>query len=181
MTLDDLFSGPDQPRSHRAPRFHWFSLIIFATVLAGLAFVTLRLNELTVPMIVLFVAALTLVAAVRLARRLKPPPPSRNAGRHHPDERLMLPDGLNQAVNRWDTMLDWCQTDVSEYNRRVLPRLGELADERLRLRHGITRTSDPTKARSILGDELWAQVGMPQRRPPGPRELDQIVSALEKL
>jgi hypothetical protein len=183
VTIDDLFSGEERPQAVRPARpaqLRAVSLIVSAGLLAGLAFVALRLNELTAPLIVLFAAALTQIGAVRLARGLRPPPPSRHAGRHH-EERLTLPDGLNLAINRWDTMLDWCHTDVSRYNRRVLPRLGELADERLRLRHGVTRTSDPQKARSILGDDLWTQVTMPLRRPPNPRELDQIVSALEKL
>lgn len=183
MTIDDLFSAqerPPSPKPSRPPQLRWISLALWAGVVSGLVFLALRLNELTTPFIVLFAAALTLIGGLRLVRRLKAPPPSRHAGRYHED-RMPLPDGLNLAINRWDTMLDWCHTDVARYNRRVLPRLGELADERLRLRHGVTRTSDPSRARSILGDALWTQVTMPLRRPPGQRELEQIVSALEKL
>jgi hypothetical protein len=183
LTLEDLFSAPEppeQPRQASVPPLRWVTLLLSAVALAGLAFVALRLNEITAPVLVLFVAALTLVGALRLVRRLRPPPPSRHAGRHHED-RMHVPDGLKAAINRWDTMLDWCQSDVARYNRRVLPRLSELADERLRQGHGVTRTSDPHKARSILGNALWEHLTTPQRRPPGPRELDQIVSALEKL
>jgi hypothetical protein len=183
LTLDDLLNAqerPEPPGQARPPQLRWLSLLVSAGALAGLAFVALRLNEITAPALVLFAAALTLIGALRLVRRLRPPRPSRRAGRHHEDH-LHLPDGLNVAINRWDAMLDWCHADVARYNRRVLPRLGELADERLRLRHGVTRTSDPHKARSILGDALWEQVTTPQRRPPGPRELDQIVSALEEV
>jgi hypothetical protein len=183
LTLDDLFSAPEppeQPRQAAAPQLRWVTLLLSAGALAGLAFAALRLNEITAPVLVLFVAALTLVGALRLVRRLRPPPPSRHAGRHHED-RTYLPDGLKAAINRWDTILDWCQSDVSRYNHRVLPKLAELADERLRRRHGVTRTSDPHTARSILGDALWEHITTAQRRPPGPRELDQIVSALEKL
>jgi hypothetical protein len=184
VTIDDLFRGAGEepaPAQHaaRAPQLRWLSLAVGAGVVAGLVFVILRLYELTAPVIVLFVAAMTLIGLLRLVRRLRPPPPSRHAGRYRDDD--SLPDGLKLAIDRWDTMLDWCESDVGRYNRRMLPRLGELADERLRLRHGVTRSSDPHKARSILGDELWTQVTTPSRRPPSPRELEQIVSALEKL
>ncbi len=183
MTIDDLFSGEERP-SHRRPgpsiAVRSLTLLVAAGLLAGLAYAGLTVSSLSVPFPVLLGAALTLVGGLRLVRSLRPPPSPRQAGRHY-EYVSTVPDGLNVAINRWDTMLDWCHTDVARFNRRVLPRLGELADERLRQRHGVTRTSDPHKARSILGDELWTQVTMPSRRPPGVRELEQIVSALEKL
>ena len=182
MTIDDLFSGGERApasRPSRPLRLRWLSLAVSAGLIAGVVFVALRLYELTTPVIVLFVAASTLIGGLRLVRRLRPPPASRHAGRYRDEE--PLPDGLNLAIDRWDTMLDWCSSDVARYNRRMLPRLGELADERLRMRHGITRGSDPHKARSILGDDLWDHVTTPARRPPGPQDLEQIVSALEKL
>ncbi|HCT75838.1 MAG TPA: hypothetical protein DGT23_04450 [Micromonosporaceae bacterium] len=181
-SIDDLFSGEersaDPPR--KSPQAQLLSLLLIATVLAGIAFVGLRIAELTAPLPMLFAVAVTIVLGLRMVRGLRPPPRSRQAGRHH-EERVTVADGLQLAISRWDTMLDWCHTDVSRFNRRVLPKLGELVDERLRQRHGITRVSDPEQARAVLGDPLWTYVTMPLRRPPHPRELDQIVTALEKL
>jgi hypothetical protein len=62
-----------------------------------------------------------------------------------------------------------------------LPVLAELADERLRLRHGITRASDPRRARDLLGDPLWAALHDPGRRTAKSSELETYVTALERL
>ena len=59
--------------------------------------------------------------------------------------------------------------------------LAELADERLRLRHGITRESDPRRARELLGDPLWAALHDRGRRSAKARELETYVDALERL
>jgi hypothetical protein len=57
----------------------------------------------------------------------------------------------------------------------------ELTDERLRLRHGITRASDPRRARELLGEPLWQLLGDPGRRPPKARDLATHVETLERL
>lgn len=184
MTIDDLFSGaaetargpqPPPPRTLRV-----VSLIAWALVLTALAFVGLRIARLAVPLSVLFAAAVALVLVWRLALRTKPPLAPRQAGRRH-DERTVVPDGAKLAVSRWDTMMDWSHTDAARFNRKVLPRIAEVVDERLRQRHGITREGDPARARALLGDPLWTFLTTPARRPPHPRDLDQIVTALEKL
>jgi hypothetical protein len=56
-----------------------------------------------------------------------------------------------------------------------------VVDERLRQRHGVDRAADPMRAKVVLGDPLWTFLTVPSRRPPQPRELEQIVTALEKL
>lgn len=183
-SIDDLFSGdPDgvggaDPAGPRLVRV--VSLLASAAVLTALAFVALRMVELTAPILVLFAASVTFVLMWRSSRGLHPPLASRHAGRHH-EERVVIPDGVRLAIARWDTMLDWSHTDAGRFNRKVVPRLAEVVDERLRQRHGITRAGDPRRAREILGDSLWSFLTMPSRRPPQPRELDQIVTALEKL
>jgi hypothetical protein len=183
LSLDDLFDGnPDAPVSPRdRPGFvRLISLLAYTMVITVLVYVALRAFELDVPLPVLFLSAITLVGTWRLAAQVRPPLASRQAGRFQ-EEREQVPDGLLLAVSRWDTMMDWSHTDAARFNRKVLPRLAEVVDERLRQRHGIDRANDPTKARTILGDPLWTFVTTPGRRPPHPRELDQIVSALEKL
>jgi hypothetical protein len=183
LSLDDLFNGnPDAPAGPRDRHglVRVISLLAYAIVITILVYVALRAFELDAPLAVLFLTAITLVGTWRLAGKVRPPLASRHAGRFH-EEREHLPDGLLVAIARWDTMMDWSHTDAARFNRKVLPRLAEVVDERLRQRHGVDRASDPTRARTILGDPLWTFVTMPSRRPPHPRDLDQIVSALEKL
>nr|BFE76467.1 hypothetical protein GCM10020092_097680 [Actinoplanes digitatis] len=62
-------------------------------------------------------------------------------------------------MRRWERQLDWSQSDAEKFSRNVLPVLAELADERLRLKHGITRSSDPRRARELLGEPLWGVSG----------------------
>lgn len=183
MTIDDLFSGAETQRTAKpaAPVLvRTFSLLAIAAVFTGLAYVALRLMELAAPVPVLFAVALALCGLARLTKGLRPGPRSRHAG-FTSQEAIPVPDGLKVAVNRWDTMLDWCHTDVSRFNRRVLPRLGELVDDRLRQKYGFTRASNPQGARQKLGDPLWTYATMPHRRGPQAKELEQIITALEKL
>lgn len=184
-SIDDLFASGGDTEASRGPsarpRFiRFLSLLAVASVLTALSYVGLRVAELSAPIPILFVCAAAVVAVWRLAMRLRPPLASRQAGRYHED-RTTAPDGVRLAIARWDTMLDWSHTDAARFNRKVLPRLGEVVDERLRQRHGVTRASDPHKARALLGDPLWTFVTMPARRPPHPRDLAEIVTALEKL
>jgi hypothetical protein len=155
-------------------------LLLQAAALVVIVFYGLRFMSLTAPIVAMVAGAVTIVVGIDLVKALRPPPSPRHAGRYH-EEKPSVPDGLNSAINRWDVMLDWCHTDVARFNRRVLPRLGELVEERLRQKHGITGAADPQGARRILGDPLWNFVTSPSRRPPAPRDLDQIVTALEKL
>jgi len=187
LSLEDLFSGdPDAPVSPRdRPGFvRVISLLAWSAILTTLVYVGLRALELETPLVVLLAAAMVLVGTWRLAGRVRAPLASRHAGRfgaRFAEEREHLPDGLMQAIARWDTMMDWSHTDASRFNRKVLPRLAEVVDERLRQRHGVDRAADPVRAKAVLGDPLWTFVTMPSRRPPHPRELEQIVSALERL
>jgi hypothetical protein len=183
MSLDDLLSSAEhsaEPVTPKRPRSRVLKLLLQTVLLALVVFSGLRLMRMTAPIVALVAGALTIVFGWDMVKALRPPPPSRQAGRYH-EEKPSVPDGINSAIARWDYMLDWCHTDVARFNRRALPRLGELVDERLRQKHGITRATDPEAARGLLGDPLWTFVTMPSRRPPNPRDLDLIVTALEKL
>lgn len=177
---------PDPPVSPRdRPGFvRVISLLAYSAILAMLIYVGLRSFELEAPLLVLFPAAMVLVGIWRLTGRVRPPLASRHAGRfsgRFVEDRDYVPDGLVLAIARWDTMMDWSHTDAARFNRKVLPRLAEVVDERLRQRHGVDRATDPRGARAILGDPLWTFVTTPSSRPPQPHELEQIVTALEKL
>jgi hypothetical protein len=187
LSLDDLFSGdPDAPASPRdRPGFvRVISLLAYSGIITTLVYLGLRSFELDTPLFVLALAAMVFVGTWRLAGRVRPPLAARHAGRfpaRFAEEREQVPDGLALAITRWDTMMDWSHTDAARFNRKVLPRLAEVVDERLRQRHGVDRATDPVRAKGVLGDPLWTFVTTPSRRPPNPRELEQIVSALEKL
>jgi hypothetical protein len=93
-------------------------------------------------------------------------------------------DGLAQATQRWSRQLAWfgLQTgDGEQFARTLQPRLARLAEERLRLRHGITRESDPQRARQLLGEPLWALITVPARRSPTGRELAALVKHMEAI
>ena len=90
-------------------------------------------------------------------------------------------DTLRIAVRRWEQQLDWSHNDGERFSRIVLPALTELADERLRLRHGVSRASDPRRARELMGEPLWQVLHDPGRRPPKAREMSAVVDALEKI
>lgn len=183
-SIDDLFSGGADTTADRGHGRTWhvraLSLLAWGAVVAALAFVALRLVELTAPVPVLLAASVALVLIWRLSKRLRPPPAPRQAGRHH-EEKVTVQDGLRLAIARWDTLLDWSHSDARRFNRKVVPRIAEVVDERLRQRHGITRTGDPQRARQIIGDPLWTLLTEPSRRAPHPSELDQLVTALEKI
>ncbi len=61
-----------------------------------------------------------------------------------------------------------------------MPVLAELTDERLRLRHGLTRASDPRRARELIGETLWSALEEPGRRVK-PRDPTQYIESLERL
>jgi len=90
-------------------------------------------------------------------------------------------DGMLQAVRRWDRRLDWGATAAERFGFTVAGRLGELADERLRQRHSMTRATDPVRARRLLGDDVWILVHGPMGRVPTPSEISAVVDRLDSL
>lgn len=72
--------------------------------------------------------------------------------------------------------------DGREVGDALHRRLGELADQRLVARHGITREADPERAAALMGPELTS--GLPSR-PPYPRlttaRIEQLLQRIEEL
>jgi hypothetical protein len=189
--LEGLFSARDEPLAEAtepaAKSRSWVLLLLRDVVMiaAAVAVVNAVLHaaKLRVSLLVI-VAALVALRLIMLAvSEVAPPPmPKRGAGAAR---RAGLNgdsfDSLRAAVRRWEKTLSRAQADPDLYSRNVLPALAELTDERLRLRHGITRTSDPRRARELLGDPLWAALHDQGRRTPKARDLETYVDVLERL
>jgi hypothetical protein len=81
--------------------------------------------------------------------------------------------------------LSWGSVERDRYEQRVRPLLRQLALERLRQRHGIDPNRDPERCREIVGEQLWQlMTGPPAKdgaRPPHPREVDQVVTSIERI
>jgi hypothetical protein len=160
-------------------------LVAVATVvtIAGLRSAGIGVSVLLV--VAAFVALRVLMLAV--AEVAPPPPPGRAGGRRPTDSeddydyRFGGTDMLRAAVRRWEQRLGWSQSEPQQFSRNLLPVLAELTDERLRLRHGITRASDPRRARELIGEQLWQLLNEPDRRPPKARDLAGYVRTLEEL
>jgi hypothetical protein len=113
------------------------------------------------------------------------PPPADEADLGGPGGGLRISvqagDGLRYAIGRWDERLVWAERDGSRFGHLVVPRLADIVDERLRQRHGISRTNEPERARALLGEDLWTLLRDPPARVPDPRALASIVAKVEEL
>lgn len=190
-SIDDLLTFEEEPAepagAPRSGRVRWVlrTLAVTAAIVVVVV-VALRAVGLQLSLGIIVAGVLALLAVRRVTSALSPPPPPRAGGRAPAGEEPGLwnwaaRDALRAAINGWERPLDWCAGNPQRFTERVLPRLGELADERLRQRHGITRESDPARARTLLGETLWTFLSTPSRRPPSPRDLAAIVAELEKL
>lgn len=190
-SIDDLLafeeeatpSGPPERRSRLGPVLR---ALAGAAALVAVLLVGLRAVGLQISLPVLIAGVLAVLAVRRVTALLAPPPPPPAGARSAPGEEdgsynWGARDALRSAINRWEWPLDWSATRPERFTGTVLPRIGELADERMRLKHGVTRESDPARARALLGDRLWTFLETPPRRTPSPRDLAVIVAELEKI
>jgi len=192
--LEDLFGSrpaevmlPDPPEDAERPRSRagWIArnvlLVVVATVVTVAALRSRGISVSVLLIVAAFVALRLLMLAVSEVAPPSLPRPTARRGEDDGDYRWAGTDTLRAAVSRWERQLDWSQHDAEKFSRNVLPVLAELADERLRLKHGITRASDPRRARELLGGSLSEFLDQPGRRPPKPRDLATYVEALEKI
>jgi hypothetical protein len=187
--LDDLFSFRDEPVdeapepvSKERSRALWvlrnLLLIAAATVVTVAA---LRSGGYRISVLLVVAFFIGLRAVLYALSEVAPPPLPKRRSEGATSANDPSGDSLRVAVRRWERNLDQAHADADVYTRNVLPVLAELADERLRLRHGITRASDPRRARELLGDPLWAALHDPGRRTARSRELETYVDTLERL
>ncbi|MEV4757444.1 hypothetical protein AB0J86_20325 [Micromonospora sp. NPDC049559] len=188
-SIDDLLRYEEEPPRARGgatgPRW-WLRTVLAAAALTVVTVFGLRLFGVALPVPAIAAGALALLALRRFTAQVAPPPPARRRAYRNPDRedgtyRWGAQDALRGAVKRWEKALGRAHGDRDWCNENLRPMLGELADERLRQRHGLTRASDPGRARELLGEPLWNFLSTPVRRTPPPRELAAIVAPLEKL
>ena len=196
VRLDDLLSAgvpppPPMLTPDDRPRLVGPVLVAFLTSAIIYMLMSLTGARLAYPLVA---AACLGVALVREAARASGEPswlrasdlvrPVQVSRPRQPGDAYAGGDGVAASVRRWTRLLEWgitgMVTDPNRFARTVGAPLGELVDERLRQRHGITRATDPERARAIVGENLWALLS-PQRRLPGHREVAAAVTDLERI
>jgi hypothetical protein len=90
------------------------------------------------------------------------------------------PDGAQVAIGRWESRLSR-RGASAQVTEQLRSRLYELVDERLRLRHGLTMTTDPNRARQLIGETLWTMIHQPPRHGFTPEDLSVLVDQMEAL
>ncbi|MFY1636043.1 hypothetical protein ACN27F_22660 [Solwaraspora sp. WMMB335] len=188
-SIDDLLyheeETPARDRPRRGRVRSWATAGLIAAACTAMVVFGARMFGFAVPATAAFAGCLALVVLRRTVRSVAAPAPARlrRVGADPEDGSYVFgsQDGLREAVHRWETRLRWTQHDASRFTEVMLPVLGGLVDERLRQRHGLTRASDPARARVICGEELWAFLDNPGRRKPSAKDCAVFVSQLEKL
>ncbi|MEU4339238.1 hypothetical protein AB0F59_32090 [Micromonospora lupini] len=190
-SIDDLLTFEEErpkqdDRDERGRAGRVFRALAGNAAVVAVLLVGLRAVGLQVSLVILVAGVFAVSAVRRIAAALAAPPPapSRPSSTTQYDDGTWnwgARDALRTAINGWELPLDWSTTRPERFTGVILPRLAELADERLRLKHAVTRESDPARARALLGDRLWTFLESPPRRPPSPRDLAVIVAELEKI
>lgn len=184
---DDDGQPVEQPADRRSLLGWLVRTTVTAAALTAVLVYGFTLVGVRLPLVPVFAACLALLLLRHWVRQLAaPPPPTRSArgGWTVTDDESRYNwrghDGLRAAIRRWESRLDAVHSDPARFSRTVLPVLAELTDERLRQRHGITRATDPQRARELLGESLW-QLLSGTGRPPRRRELVAHVDRLAQL
>jgi hypothetical protein len=191
-TIEELLRAdePAPPRMTMPQRpIGWLlANAVFSAIVALSGYLLLRLIGYAVPYPLLFTA---MFAAVLLRRALtavrpRPLPPAMTgtlpATALPPDpDAASRADGLYQALSRWANRMEWTERDSGRFEQVVRDRVADLTDERLRQRHGLTRTSDPARARELTGELLWTFLHGQIARIPTPAEMAAVVKDLEEI
>jgi hypothetical protein len=158
---------------------------LVAALIAGAGYVVLLPMGLKIPYILLFSVFFALLALRRALKVVEAPRLTIGAEQPEPVTTRIDPtrvaDGVQLALGRWETRLSWTERDPQRFMTAVRPRLADIADERLRQRHGVTRADDPRRARELMGERLWMFLFSPLASTPNPKELAAVVDDMETL
>lgn len=186
-TIDELlgeeYDGhPEPPRPRLTPLGVIVQTLLLTAVLAAAAWGAARLADYVIPYLLLYAGCLAAVGGWRLVVALRAPaaPPLPPPVAQPPDREAI--DRPFAEARRWAERLEGARNNVERFRWTVLPAVKALADERLRLRHGITRYSHPERAAELLGPRLMTLLDAQQlQRVPTPAELSALVKELEEL
>jgi len=187
-SIDDLLQyveEPEGPTRRQQTGVRWaVRTVLLAGALTALTVFGLQLVGLGISAVAVFAGFLALLLIRRVTAPLRPPPTRRTARRRSIRSETLDwggQDSLRTALRAWDERLSRADARQNGFARSLLPALRELADERLRQRHGITRASEPERARALLGERLWTMLEGRAERPPTAEEWAAIVNQLEKI
>ena len=190
--LEDLLRF-DERRSYvpveEPPPYRWLWLALSGTFIATVVvLIMLRLIGFTAPFLLVFLVCAGAVG-IRTIVRTVAERRWRRVGdlvKQVSGSSLIPPggfvrrdDGMLEAIRRWDRRLEWGAANPVRYAHTVAPRLGELADRWLQQRHGLSRASDPARARALLGEQAWATLHPAAGSAPTTREIFQALQRLE--
>jgi hypothetical protein len=203
-TLDDLLGfeehgpEPEPPARSRTDTGWWWLLkaALLAAVVAVPVWGLFRLVSVAVPYPLIFMVFLVGRTLRTLLQWIAPQPlPDtmiRPSGELVSEDQAggTTQDGLDLATGRWDTRLSWAGLhgtersrgrDASQFARTVQPKLVEIIDERLWLRHAVSRAVDPVRAQALLGEQLWGFVTQPVTKNPSPRDIAGLIALMEQI
>jgi hypothetical protein len=182
--LDELFEAGDESVSPvPAGRSLFLAAIVVIVGVSAVVGVLARAVGLAppYPLIVAVTAGLVLIRAAAVRVR-EPTWPSTRTLVRAPDEPARQPDvadGMLTAIGAWSRRIEQARSTRHDSAAGLTRELADLADERLRQRHNVTRSTDPAKAKALLGDVVWSVLH--QTRAPSAAEVSTVVQRLEAL
>ncbi|GIG58448.1 hypothetical protein Lfu02_28200 [Longispora fulva] len=184
--IDDLLGGEPEPAPRRrkarlTPLGATVRSAIWAALVAGFLWMVVAATGYSVPFLLVFTVCLAVAISWRLGGMLRPEPFPRYRPTPREESGFRAVDKPFADAKRWVDRLDWVRGDGEQFNRALLPAFAALADERLRLRHGITRATHPARAAELLGPRLVDFLDSPKRRAPSHAQLSELVKLLEEL
>jgi len=181
MSLDDLLHAAAEHRQRPDPAEISVRILVrilaISAVAAFAAYQILLLTGHRVPYLLLLAVPATALLARRITIRAHgepvTPDPSPDDMDDHPR------DAAYSGIWRWFSRLADLERDG--FQQRTHPMIVAVVDERLRLRHGVDRLSDPGRAQTLMPEEIWRFVTSPPRRLPRPAQLTRLVRQIENL
>jgi hypothetical protein len=185
-SIDDLLHHEEEPppkrRKPRGGMGWWLRTLLTALGLTAGTVFGLRVVGVAVSAVVVLASFLALLTLRRYTGQVAaPPPPRARSYRRSEADNWAGEDALRTVVAGWERALGGVGGETKRLASTAQTLIGELADERLRQRHGCTRASDPVRARTLLGDPVWKFLTAAAPRKPTPRDCAAIAAQLEKL
>lgn len=90
-------------------------------------------------------------------------------------------DGVRDAVRKWAGKLTYAHDDPRHVARMIQPEMVAIIEERVRLRYGVTRATDPDRVRELVGPVLWTFMTEPVTRRIPANQLAALVAEMEDV